>query len=199
MLPVLTIHVKPGSLSFSARLQTTFALLIPRCGEVPPPDRLPRLPHPLSLRAACPRRCRSSSPSHTFQSGFGVSFTLNPALWLSAVSVERSLQLWCASAEPTLPFAASDVTPQCFFSCSGKAMCGSRVMPLKDMTGWRYDILVLGSDVFRANTCGTQKKSLPPLIPSWYVHKERLEVSQSSGTGIPNKIVCLCRLTVKTD
>lgn len=35
------------------------------------------------------------------------------------------------------------------------------------------------------------KNRLPPLIPFWYVHKMRLKVSQSSGTRIPNKIVCL--------
>lgn len=44
-----------------------------------------------------------------------------------------------------------------------------------------------------------QKSRLPPLIPFWYVHKMRLTVSQSSGTRIPNKIVCLCRQPVKTD
>lgn len=44
-----------------------------------------------------------------------------------------------------------------------------------------------------------QKSRLPPLIPFWYVHKMRLKVSQSSGTRIPNKIVCLCRQPVKTD
>lgn len=197
---MFAIHVKPGPVSFSARLQTTFALLIPRLWWSAPPDRLLRLPLRV-IMIRVPLRCHSSSPPHSFQSGFGVSFALNSALWLSTVSVEHSLQLWCASAVSTLRFADSDVTPRCcFFSCNDKAMCGSREMPLKDMTGERYDIPVLGSDVFPVSTCGTHTKNrLPPLIPFWYVHKMRLKVSQSSGTRIPNKIVCLCRLPVKTD
>lgn len=132
---MFAIHVKPGPVSFSARLQTTFALLIPRLWWSAPPDRLLRLPLRV-IMIRVPLRCHSSSPPHSFQSGFGVSFALNSALWLSTVSVEHSLQLWCASAVSTLRFADSDVTPHCcFFSCNDKAMCGSREMPLKDMTG----------------------------------------------------------------
>lgn len=126
---MFAIHVKPGLVSFSARLQTTFALLMPRLWWSAPPDRLLSLPLRV-IMIRVPLRCHSSSPPHSFQSGFGVSFALNSALWLNTVSVEHSLQLWCASAVSTLRFADSDVTPRCcFFSCNDKAVWLQRDAP----------------------------------------------------------------------
>lgn len=43
----------------------------------------------LVITSSQPRRCHSSSPPHAVQSGFGVSFTLNPALWLDPVKPAR--------------------------------------------------------------------------------------------------------------
>lgn len=91
---MFAIHVKPGPVSFSARLQTTFALLMPRLWWSAPPDRLLSLPLRV-IMIRVPLRCHSSSPPHSFQSGFGVSFALNSALWLNTECRAQSSALMC--------------------------------------------------------------------------------------------------------
>lgn len=150
MLTVFPIHLKPRAASFSAQLQTTFEarrhFTNPVCGELTPD----KLFHPvLVITSSQPQRCHNSSPPHTFQSGFGVSFTLNPALWLSPVKsaswCHKHTPLWFGSAESTLWLAGQwrRSTPHvCFFSCDKAksaiklpvGWCPWKIWQSKDMT-----------------------------------------------------------------
>lgn len=119
--------LNPKPTSFSARQLTTLALLIPRVWWTTPP-----------VIPSCHYECHNSS-LHIFQSGFGVSFTLNPAFWLGHVkSASQSDKhtliclCWINSGIHRLWRRLHPYT-FCFFSCN-KAICATTVMPLRDMT-----------------------------------------------------------------
>lgn len=117
---------------FSARLQTTFALLIPGLWWTTPPVKLFHLP-PLVITSSQPRWCHNSSP-HIFQSGFGVSFTLNPALWFgpvkSALQSDKHTLICLCWINTVIRQALTSPWPFtfCFFSCD-KAMWAIGVPP----------------------------------------------------------------------
>lgn len=190
MLPSLTIYLKPMSLSPPAdrfcTSPTLFVVSYPSWQVIPS--------SPLVIMSSLPQPCHNSSPPHTFQSGYGVSFTPNPALWLGPMksasqSDKHTLALSCLccintviSPALTSPFYAL------FFQLWQRCVChqrGSSVTPLIDLIAG----LRLRWFEWWAHMKQTKKKWMPPLMPLWYVHKETLKVSQCSGTGIPNKIV----------
>ena len=77
MLPVPSAHREALFARVPARLQTTLALLSACLWWATPPDKLFHPPRPI-ITSSQPQPCHNSSP-HTFQSGYAVSFTPNPA------------------------------------------------------------------------------------------------------------------------
>lgn len=198
MLPALTIHLKPMSPSLSARLQTTFALLLPCLWWAPPSWVIPP-PHPLVIMSSQPQPCHNSSPPHTFQSGYGVSFTLNPCTltrpcevrlteWQTHSSSDLTLlRQHCDSPALTSPWPFFTF---CFFSWD-KAVCAIGQCDAPERYhSWREAQMFLdGERVWNTHT----KKWLPPLMPqhNWRSHSE-------VGLEFQTRL-CLCCLPEKTD
>lgn len=142
MLPALTIHLKPMSPSLSARLQTTFALLLPCLWWAPPSWVIPSPPPPLSLWAANLSRATTRLLLILFKVVMVCLSHLILALWLGPVkSASQSdkhtpalICLCCVNTvtrrlwrrhDPFLRFVFSAGTKLCVPSAS--------VMPLKDI------------------------------------------------------------------
>lgn len=200
MVPLLAIHLKRGVQVSQLGCRPLLHFSYPVCGELPFLTSYSTTPHapPLVIMSSQTQLCHNSSP-HTFQSGFGVSFTLNPALWLGPVksasqSDKHTLAKICLCWINTVIrrlLTSSRTFTFCFFSCDSYVCHQSG--PLKDMTVQRCDSQREAQMFWWWAHVGQKKqRRLPPLMPLWYVHKETLKVSQWSGTGIPNKIVYAC-------
>ena len=197
MLPALARHLKPTLHSFSAGLADHFVLLVARLWWAAPPDKLFHLPpsrdyeqHNLGGVTA---RLLLLLLLLLLLSGFGVSFTLNPALWSRPCEVTNTLRLWFASAESTV-WSVAVTSPRPFyvlFFQLRQSYVRASVMPLRDMTVERYDSRPEAHSIDGEHMWDS-KRRLPPLMLLWYVHKETLKDSQGSLTGIPNKMVCVC-------
>lgn len=202
MLPALAIHLKPLPESFSARLQTAFALLIPRLWWTTPPDKLFHLP-PLLIMSCQPQRCHNSSPPHTFQSGSGVSFTLNPALWLDPVksssqSAKCTLICLCwidaqTSPRPFLRFVFSAGTELCVPSEGLRCESPWKIWQREDMIAGVRRRCFDAERMWDTKTAATL--DAPLVCPQG--DTEGLTVKWDWNSK--QDCVCLCCLPVKTD
>lgn len=195
MLPALARHLKPTLHSFSAGLADHF-LLVARLWWAAPPDKLFHLPpsrdyeqHNLGgvttrlLLLLILFRVVLVCLSHLILlSGLGpVKWQTHSGSDLPLLNQQCDLWLW----------RRLDPFTFCFFSWD-RAMWEPPVWCPWEI--WQCKDMIVGLRLRRIDGehMWDSERRLPPLMLLWYVHKETLKDSQSSLTGIPNKMVCVC-------